>query len=156
MLDQLRPLILAHQGDGSMSAAELSQDHPADTMVLGGYALQVVRRHDRKSPLVADRGYVLAIAESANRFIVDGKDVEVTFAANRAQPAVVELDQVEEGTFLNGLWIPGRRLNGDETMLDYDFSELTPKNQTGTGLRFGADGPTVVRVTVFRRDPGRP
>jgi hypothetical protein len=156
MLDELSPLILAHRGDGSMSAAELSQDHPAETLILGGYALQVVRRHDRKSPFVADRGYVLAIADSANRFIVAGKDVEVTFAAQGAHPAVVELDTVEEGRFSNGLWIAGRRLNGDDTMLDYDFSELAPKNQTGTGLRFGADGPTTMRVTVFRRDPGRP
>jgi len=156
LLAQLSPLILAHQGDGSMSAAVLNHDNPAQTLVLGRYALNIVLRRERKSSWVAESGYILAIAEQADRFIVAGKDVQVTFTADGAPPAVVELAKVEEGTFVNGRWVPGRRLNGDEIMLDYDLSNLAAKNQTGTGLSFGAEGPTVLRADVFRREPGRP
>jgi hypothetical protein len=155
-LEQLSPLILAHQDDGSMNAAVLNRDNPAQTFVLGGYTLNVVLRRQRKADWVAENGYVLAIAEQADRFIVAGKDVEVTFVASGVSPAVAELGQVEEGDFREGRWVPGRRLNGDEIMLDYDLSILAAKNQTGTGLSFGAGGPTVVRAAVFRREPGRP
>jgi hypothetical protein len=154
VLEQLSPLILAHQGDGLMGAAALSQDNPAQVLNLGRYTLNVVLRRQRKISWVADHGYVLVIAARADRFIVAGKDVEVTFAANGAQPAVVELGKVEEGTFVNGNWMPGRRLNGDEIMLDYNLSALAAKNQTGTGLSLKAEGPAILRVDVFGREPG--
>jgi len=154
LLEQLSPWILAHQGDGSMSAAILNHDNPAQTLSLGGYMLSIVLRRERKSSQVAEQGYVLVIAEQANRFIVAGKDVQVTFEVDGALPAVVELDRVEEGNFINGHWAPGKRLNGDEIMLDYDLSTLASKNQTGTGLRLGSEGPTLVRDSVFRRAPG--
>ena len=40
-------------------------------------------------------------------------------------------------------------------MLDYDLSGVSARNETGTGLSFGAEGPTVLRVDVFRREPVR-
>ena len=44
-----------------------------------------------------------------------GQRLSPTFTS--ADPAKPNLDlmQVEEGRFENGAWIPGRRLNGDET-----------------------------------------
>jgi hypothetical protein len=155
VLEQLNPLILAHQGDGSMGAAVLSHDNPAQTITLGRYTLNVALRRQRKISWVADHGYVLAIAVQADRFIMAGEDVEVTFAANGAEPAVVELGRVEEGIFVNGNWTPGRRLNGDEIMLDYNLSALAARNQTGTGLSLKAEGPAILRVDVFCRTPGR-
>ena len=138
-----------------MNAVVLNRDNPAQTFTLGGYTLNVVLRRQRKAAWVAENGYVLVIAEQADRFIVAGKDVEVSFVTNGAPPAVVELGRVEEGAFLDGRWVPGRRLNGDEIMLDYDLSNLASKNQSGTGLSFGSEGPTLVRAVVFRREPGR-
>jgi len=155
VLKQLTPLILAHQGDGSMNAAVLNHDNPSQTLTLGGYTLTVAIRRPRKSVAAVDSGYALIIAEQPDRFVVAGKDVDITFAANGTLPAVVELNRVEEGIFLEGRWVPGRRLNGDEIMLDYGLSTLAAKNQTGTGLRFGAEGPTIIRATVFRREPVR-
>jgi hypothetical protein len=169
-LEQLSPMILAHQADGSISAAVLNQDNPSQTLELGGYALNVTLRHERKAPQVEDlgkivpvteptkattvaaQGYVLVIAEQPDRFIVAGKDVQITFAVDGPAPAVVELAKVEEGAFTKDGWVPGRRLNGDEIMLSYDFSALAAKNQTGTGLNLGPDHLTLLRVDVFRRN----
>ena len=109
-------------------------------------------RHEHNSTQIADHGYVLVIAEQADRFIVVGKDVQITFTANGATPTVVELGKVEEGTFVKNGWVPGRRLNGDEIMLSYDLSALAAENQTGTGLSLVPDHMTILRVDVFRRN----
>jgi hypothetical protein len=151
-LEQLSPILLAHRADGSESAAALNQDNPSETLELGGYSLNVALRRDRSTNQVADHGYVLVIAEQADRFIVAGKNVQITFATSGTTPAVVELGKVEEGTFSREGWVAGRRLNGDEIMLDYNLSALAAKNQTGTGLRLGPDHLTLLRVSVFRRN----
>jgi len=165
-LKQLGPMILAHQGDGSMSAAVLGPDNPAQTLELGGYTLNVALRHERKTAAVEDlgkttqaaatplpdQGYVLVIEGKPDEFIVAGKGVQITFTTNGATPAVVELGKVEEGAFSREGWIAGRRLNGDEVMLSYDLSGLAAKNQTGTGLSLGSDHLTILRVDVFRRN----
>jgi hypothetical protein len=152
LLEQLSPLILAHQGDGSMNAAIVNHDTPRQALMIGGYTLNVTRRRLWKSSAVADHGYVLIIEDQPNRFVVAGKDVQVTFDASSSPPKVVEFDKVEDGQYCGGLWTPGRRLNGDETVLDYNLSELAASNRTGTGLRLGPDDPTIIRASVFCRE----
>jgi hypothetical protein len=44
--------------------------------------------------------------------------VNIRFGANTPGPSNVGIDFIEEGTFLDGHWIPGRRLNGDESDSD--------------------------------------
>jgi hypothetical protein len=51
---------------------------------------------------------------------------------------------------VDGRWIPGRRLNGDEIMLSYGFAELAAQNQTGSGLQLSGDGPRILRVKLLR------
>jgi hypothetical protein len=152
ILGQLGALILAHQGDGSMNAVIVDKDNPEQALAMGGYILHIARRIDRKASTVADHGYALVIAERPDRFIVAGKDVQVTFDAASETGEVVELDRVEDGNFIDGKWVPGRRLNGDETMLNYSLSELAANNRTGTGLRLGPDGPEIICASVFRRE----
>jgi hypothetical protein len=41
-------------------------------------------------------------------------------------------------------------MNGDDVLLDYDQAGAAAKNQSGSGLMFGADGPTVQRVKLYR------
>ena len=54
-----------------------NHDSPAQTIALGDYLLKVVLRRARKSTWVAENGYLLALAEQPNRFIVAGTDVQV-------------------------------------------------------------------------------
>jgi hypothetical protein len=46
---------------------------------------------------------------------------------------------VEEGTFNNGVWVPGRRLNGDET-------------NSNDHLIFRGGTPTLQKVKLYRHD----
>jgi hypothetical protein len=41
--------------------------------------------------------------------------IDVTFHPATPGPALVGIEAVDEGEYRNGSWVPGRRLNGDET-----------------------------------------
>jgi len=49
-------------------------------------------------------------------------------------------------------WIvqPEDRGPGDDVLLDYDLAGAAARNQSGSGLRFNPDGPTVQRVKLYR------
>jgi len=51
---------------------------------------------------------------------------------------------------VNGKWIPNRKLNGDDILLNYKLDEAAANNQSGSGLMFGPDGPTIQRVRLYR------
>jgi len=57
-----------------------------------------------------------------DEFLGAGKGFRVTFTP-RAASGHVGIAAVDEGAFVDGKWIPGRRLNGDE-------------NDQGKGWRF--------------------
>ncbi|MGO9640616.1 MAG: DUF5597 domain-containing protein, partial [Candidatus Acidiferrales bacterium] len=85
-----------------------------------------------------------------DEFVVAGTDVQVTFKPNTPGPPVVGLAKVEDGTFREGQWVPGRWLNGDETQLRYDLSAAAAQNLSGEGLSFPAGGPTARSVHLYR------
>jgi hypothetical protein len=49
-----------------------------------------------------------------NEFYVAGSGVLVTFRPSHADGTMAGVLRMEEGSFANGMWISGRRLNGDE------------------------------------------
>ena len=57
----------------------------------------------------------IAIAVGADEYYVAGFGVTVTFKPLTPGPSNVGLAGVEEGVFVDGRWIPGRRLAGDDT-----------------------------------------
>ena len=44
--------------------------------------------------------------------------VNIRFSPNTPGPPIVGIDSIEEGAFVDGRWVPGRRLNGDESDSD--------------------------------------
>ena len=40
--------------------------------------------------------------------------VEVTFSPNTPGAPIAGILSIDEGTYVDGRWVPGRRLNGDE------------------------------------------
>lgn len=71
-------------------------------------------------PVVAvDPGDVLSggllIFLGDDEFLVAGTGIVLTFAAEDGSGASAGLLSVEEGEFACGCWVPGRRLNGDQT-----------------------------------------
>lgn len=150
VLRQLTPLILQHQTTGTITAAILTKENPSEHVSLGGYNVTLALRSGRRVREPPERGFGLAIATGPGEFIVAGANLQVSFGTDPPSDEVVGLATVEEGVFADGQWVRGRILNGDEIMLSYDVPTTAATRQTGTGLRFNGETPTIQRVTLYR------
>jgi len=117
MLSQLAPLILAHQGNGTMSAVLLDPKDPIQKVQVGDYTLEVAPTRPRGAagaqlplPYAA-----IFIATGPDEYYLAGFGVTVSFSPNKPGLPFAGLGTVEEGTFVNGRWVPRRQLAGDET-----------------------------------------
>jgi hypothetical protein len=57
----------------------------------------------------------ILIAAGPDEYFVAGNGVTISFAPSTPGPPLAGLGTVEEGAFVNGHWVPGRQLAGDET-----------------------------------------
>ena len=138
---QLAPLILEYQGKGKMAGVVVSADDPPQKIPLGDYVLEVSYARSRRppapppatpaasapavpvpppTPVPAPPGTVPAgaifVSVGPDEYIVAGSGpVTVTFSPNTPGAPIAGVLSIEEGTFVDGRWAPGRRLNGDET-----------------------------------------
>ncbi|MDR0352775.1 MAG: DUF5597 domain-containing protein [Opitutaceae bacterium] len=151
LLKQLAPQILAQQTRGNIAAVSLDPQNPSERIKLGGYDLKAALFTGWRAKGVPERAYGLILATGPDEFLAVGANLQVTFATDPAGDDTVGLAQVEEGVFdTSGKWIPGRRLNGDEIMLDYDLGAQAAARQTGTGLRFSSPHPVILRAKLYR------
>jgi hypothetical protein len=151
ILRQLMPLILEHQGKSTIAAALLNAQNKTQTLKLGDYALNVDLNRNRRNPSQeAAFGYGLFIAVGPNEYVVAGQDVQITFTPITPGPPIAGLATVEAGTFVDGRWVPGRQLSGDDVLLNYNLAAVAALNQSGSGLRFAGDGPSIQRVKLYR------
>jgi hypothetical protein len=119
---QMAPLIAEHQGNETMSAVLLrGPNDPPQKIQFGNYTLEVKFYVMPKMfgvppppepPLPAA---AIFIATGPDEFFAAGSGVTVTFSPNTPGPPLAGLATVEEGAFVNGRWVPGRRLNGDDS-----------------------------------------
>jgi beta-galactosidase GanA len=151
LVDQLTPLILEHQGRGTM--AGLIQEHPDNRqpqqLRLNGYTLSA--SFERTSPPSLADGAAgggaqgapvtwpaggLVIATGPDEFLFAGIGVTITFASPKPgwQTGILS---VEEGRFENGRWKNIRWLNGDET-------------HQGRHLRLVPGGLSIQRIKLYR------
>jgi len=117
LITQLAPLIAEHQGKGTMSAVLLGPSDPPQKIHVGNYTLEVAFLAPRVEPPPPGTPLLSAavfIATGPDEYYVAGNDVSVTFSPNTPGPPLAGLATVEEGTFVNGHWVPGRRLAGDD------------------------------------------
>jgi hypothetical protein len=77
------------------------------------------------------------IATAPDEFYLAGSGLTITFSADTPGPPIVGLATVEDGRFVEGRWIRGRVLAGDDTGQGNSVS-----------LRGGETG--ILRVTVYR------
>jgi len=120
---QLAPLISAHQGDGTMSAVLLRG--PADSpqkVRVGDYTLEVSFISPRRiagepPPSQGNRPAAVAlfIAAGPDEYFAVGSGLTVSFSPNTPGPPLAGLATVEEGAFVKGRWVAGRRLEGDDS-----------------------------------------
>jgi hypothetical protein len=72
----------------------------------------------------------------AGEFYMAGSGLTITFSADTPGPPIVGLAAVEEGRFVNGRWIRGRVLAGDD-------------NGLGNRVSLSAAAIGTLRVTVY-------
>jgi hypothetical protein len=155
-ISDLSPLILQFQGSGRMEGI-LQTEEPKNSgqqlqgvketsgvpascdIKLGGYVAHVI--YANASP--DDRSYGLIINTAPDEFLIAGDAFAVYFSPET--PREIGISEVWEQLFINGAWVNGRRLNGDQT------------NQ-GSAVQIpfwrwdnfdSAPGPRVVKVKLF-------
>ena len=144
LLANMAPLILAHQGKGTMGAALFTEPGQTQKLQLGNYTAEISASRAFGGPRAATApatpapppapSTAVLIANGPDEYFVIGNNFSVTFSAS-AGPEHVGLGTVEEGTFVDGQWVAGRHLAGDDTGQG-EFPTVRVRN--------------VMRVTLYR------
>jgi hypothetical protein len=120
-------IILNHYGSDKMSGLLVDDVNSKQSARMGDYEISVTLAASSAQGTQNDGtgtgsrklrkdGGALIIQAGEDEFYIVGKDIRIGYALaekNSILNAVTEL--VEEGTFRDNKWIPGRRINGDET-----------------------------------------
>jgi beta-galactosidase GanA len=144
LLEQLTPLILQTQSSNSISAARpnISFDGKLDespqTISLGDYTFKVDFIYPwspKDQQNMAAHGVLFAKVDRDEYYVV-GSGLSIAVSVKDGH-GFVGFDKVWEGSFEDGLWKPGRLLNGDQT-------------HQGRRLLFEPDRFQVQRVKLYR------
>lgn len=135
VLAQIAPVLLENQGKGVIGGAYLDKDHSTQKLWVGNYTLNLGITH-HYSFTTPEYPAGIFIQTAPDEYLAAGRGLTVTFTPETPGDPSVGVATVDEGVFLNGRWVAGRRLNGDETL-------------SGKGLRFDGDY-TIQRVKLYR------
>jgi hypothetical protein len=102
-----------------MAGALLDSAAQKAELQLGDYVFTV--RHEYSWPYAArtevenPRFGCLIIMLSPDEFAIAGSGVVVTFQTRSNDGTIAGIGRIDEGRFDSGKWIPGRRMNGDQS-----------------------------------------
>ena len=119
VLAQLTPLILSNQGRGTMAGVILDSANQKAEIKLGDYIFIV--HHEYSWPYAPKtegenpRYGGMIIMVSPDEYYVAGRGMVITFRSASNDGKIVGIGSDDEGKFVDGRWIPGLRLNGDQT-----------------------------------------
>ena len=156
IIRQLAPLISAHQGDGTMSAVIVGAKDPPQRVKVGTWTLEasfVMPRTQPPEPPPATpiwNAAAIFIQTGPEEFYAAGTGVNVRFIPNTPGPALAGLATVEEGVFVNGRWVPGRRMAGDDTGSRSLVLPRLHDEPVEHPARFGPSQKGIQRVTLYR------
>jgi len=143
-LAQLAPLILDNQPKGTVEAVLLEDLTPSQRIRLGDFTFSISsagpRRFSPGEPAVADAPRELTphgifIATAPDEFYMAGSGLSLTVSPATPGPPIAGIATVEEGHFVDGKWVRGRTLAGDDT---------------GQGNSIALRGETILRVLLYR------
>ena len=170
LLAQAAPEILEAQAKGAIKAVSLNAQHSAETVKLGNYTFAFsVGRMRRPAPPTTPApagtapagggpggfgggnaetsSYAIVISTGPDDYVILGSGLQATFTGPGPSPAAVA--KLEEGAYVDGRWVPGRRLNGDDIMLNYDAPNKAIKNESGQGFRLAAGAPKALHLQIY-------
>ncbi|HEY0786735.1 MAG TPA: DUF5597 domain-containing protein [Acidobacteriaceae bacterium] len=133
LLAAMMPELLAAEEKGEIHGFVLDKTHSSFDFAMGDLIAHVSL--DEIFGNRAQSGYGLILATGPNAFLGAGKGFRVSFTAGGGTQ--VGLASVEEGTYEEGKWTPGRRLNGDE-------------DDQGRAWRFDQRGAKAEKVVLYR------
>jgi hypothetical protein len=128
-------MVLEHQSAGDVHGFVLDRSHPSADFTVAGYTVHVVL--DEIFGEHAQNGFGLIMASGKDEFLGVGKGFRVSFTPRAATGPNVGIAAVDEGSFTDGKWVPGRRLNGDE-------------NDQGGAWRFDSRQIRTEKVSLYR------
>jgi hypothetical protein len=134
VLKQLSPIILEKQGNGQIAGVYLDSIQDKSQISLNGYKLNFRHEKDwlkpaQPIPSMEQIAGCIVIADGKDQFIIAGSSILVTFEPNSPGNPIVGIGAIEEGIYENGVWKPGRRLNGDQ---DHQGRHVNLKSDTFT------------------------
>jgi hypothetical protein len=91
--------------------------------------------------------YAIVISTGPDDYTILGSGIQATFNGPGPSPAAVA--KLEEGAYVDGRWVPGRRLNGDDIMLNYDAPNQSIKNESGQGFRLAGGPPKALHLQIY-------
>jgi hypothetical protein len=138
VMGQLSTFVLNSEAKKQMIAVSLDTAHATTSIELGAYQVDFDLRVSRWENEKPGLGYAILIEVKPDEFIAAGKNVSIQFSQKDSKDKVTGILWAEEGRFENETWLPGRRLNGDEIMVDYWFSKLFKEGKSGNGLKFNS------------------
>ena len=112
LLNQLTPMILQSQQQGNIVGFVVDEKNPSFKIDMNGYTVEISL--DEIFGHKAKLGYGLVLADGENKFIGTGSGFRVRFYSKKDSATIVGIGNVDEGKFIDGKWVKGRRLNGDE------------------------------------------
>ena len=142
ILSQMSPLILEHQGKNTMAGVLLDKDNQKQKVVLGEYVLMV--SHDYTWGWSAGAGQSgqwppaggIIISVGPDEYVIAGTGIIVTFEPSAPDEQIAGIAGIQEGKYVNGRWLPGRSMNGDQS-------------HQGRHLRIPADGFGIQRIRLY-------
>jgi len=149
ILGQMIPVITKAQSENAITAVSLNTSDTTQIIKLGGYKLFVSLRKDWNGVPQTEKGFGLIINKGKDEFIVAGADISIAFVPDSPGPAMAGLASVYEGKYIDGVWHPGRLLNGDDIMLSYKLAEEAAANRTGTGAKLKSE-PGILQIKLYR------
>ncbi|MBK7131550.1 MAG: DUF5597 domain-containing protein [Bacteroidales bacterium] len=136
LLDEMLPQLTAWQSEGKVDGVLLTEGEDKQVISMGSYTITISRpRQYGSAPAAANvqtplglggvtlnsrampddtRPFGMVINTAPDEFLFVGSNFVPSFAANPQESGKVAIGWIDEGTFVTGNWIAGRRLNGDE------------------------------------------
>ena len=146
VLGQLTPLIMEHQGKGTMKAVVMEPGTGPQKVQLGTYVFDCAmgrgwgaQSQKAAGTQASNRGYAILIQTRPAEFWVAGANLNIRLASTVAATPLASLAGVQEGRFENGAWVVGRHLAGDDTGMGGDDR---------ASLRLAAN-PGILRVWLY-------
>jgi len=132
---QIWPQLAEAQAKGNAHGFLLDKAHPTAEFPINGYIAHV--NLDGVFGAFAEKGFGLIFATGPDEFIGAGSGFMVTFSLPEGGKTQVGIAAIDEGKFVNGQWVAGRRLNGDE-------------NDQGGHWRVDPFATQIEKVTVYK------